>query len=211
MSFNAKQFRHFSTSWQALREASVRSTTKIGRLSCRQGISKADSSYDLHKSAFPRISAKCFMQLFFHARSCADSVLMHLFLHIFFHATLVRASLFASLSVHSNTVSRQAHGACQTKQKHKNKICACFIRTSMCLLHMDWGITSFTHSNFQVKLQHPGTVTAFRLCYSILSSLVPCLASSLACSAGWSTPSCSNSCSTPSSQSRSLGRLVHCA
>ena len=63
----------------------------------------------------------------------------------------------------------------------------------------------------QVKLQHPGTVTAFRLCYSILRSLVPCLASSPACSAGWPTPSCSSSCSTPSSQSRSLGKLVHCA
>ena len=131
---------------------------------------------------------------------------------IFFHATLVRASLFASLSVHLNTVSQQAHGACQTKQKHKNKICASSIRTSMCLLHMDWDITSFTHSNFQVKLQHPGTVTAFRLCYSILSSLVPCPASSLACSAGWSTPSCSScSCSsTPRSQSRSFSRLVYC-
>ena len=127
MSFNAKQFRHFSTSWQALREASVRSTTKIGRRFCRQGISKAPSSYDLHKSVFSCISAKSSMQSFFHARSCADSVFMHLFLHLF-HATLVRASLFASLSVHMNTVSQQAHGTCQkTKQKTQ--------QINLCIFH----------------------------------------------------------------------------
>ena len=39
----------------------------------------------------------------------------------FFHPTLVRASLFASLSVHLNTASQQAHGAWQTNQNTKAK------------------------------------------------------------------------------------------
>ena len=63
-------------------------------------------------------SAEFLTHIFFHARPRADSVFMHLFLHLF-HATLVRASLFASLSVHMNTVSQQAHGTCQkTMQKN---------------------------------------------------------------------------------------------
>ena len=49
-------------------------------------------------------------------------VFMHLFFCICFHATLVRASLFASLSVHLNTVSQQAHGSCQ--KTNKKNICA---------------------------------------------------------------------------------------
>ena len=69
-------------------------------------------------------SAEFLTHIFFHARPRADSVFMHLFLHRF-HATLVRVSLFASLSVHMNTVSQQAHGTCQktqTKQNNKRNV-----------------------------------------------------------------------------------------
>ena len=118
-SFNAKPFRHFSTSWQALREASVRSITKIGKHFCRQGISKAPSWYNQHKSMFSYISAMCFTPTFFYARSCADFVSMHSFC-IIFHAAFVSASLLASSFVHlnSSTVSLQSRSHVSRLHQH---------------------------------------------------------------------------------------------
>ena len=178
-SFNAKLFPHFSTSWRILREASVPSTTKIGRRFCRQGISKAPSSYDLHKSVFSCISAKSSMQSFFHARSCADSVFMHLFLHIFSCNACQSVSLCISLCSLEHCFTASTRNMSDKSKKHKNKsvhflwpVGQFFLfRTSMCLLHMVWDFAPACASCTWSEISPVSRIPIFRLSYSIQEQL----------------------------------------
>ena len=107
-----------------MREASVPSITKIGRRFCRQGISKAPSSYDLRKSVFSRISAKSSMQTFFPCtilcRFC-----IHAFVFAYFSCNACQSvSLCISLCSLEHCVTASTRNMSDKSKKHKNKICA---------------------------------------------------------------------------------------
>ena len=166
MSFNAKQFRHFSMSWQALREASVRCTTKIGRHFCRQGISKAGSSYDLHKSAFPRISAKVFHAIIFPCtilcRFCT-----HAFVFAYFFMQRLSERLSLHLSLFTWTLFHNKHTE-HVRQSKNTKTKSVHLPFAPACASCTWTEVSpvsripiFRLSySIQEQLQHSGCVTA---------------------------------------------------